>query len=569
MSLSSGPSIFEAASQGDAVPLTEALVSGASVAATDAEGNSPLHLAAYAHRLANVRILLSFGADVKACNGKGWTPLHFAAIAGAMDVVRVLVDAGAPLDAATNDGERPLDFLNLSEDERAAMEDAAAAVAARKEAIGADIAGGSLDRMLSDTVAVVESGSMVFEHVLNTVDEQGDAYAKLLARARKPIVLPSAGARKAESQSQSAGEPDDTAPHGQFLERLASPDARTAPAPSPSRRVGAAQVTDSEAVVEALAGLDDDAEDVAEHFDAWAADMKAVFMEKFGYARSVLQARFDSILAETEARHAAAEAELCERIAMLNERVGVLESALDESEANVRVLDAHIIKLDEQAIEADREAARRLGEERRVGVAKSMHMVRHKYAHSVMRRVLLAWHRHAAKKKVASVERVCAMRVEEATRIVVDEYSERLETAEARIAELEEALAAAQFNKKHFEDHMKSAFMRGVSALNIEAIELFGGKPEEYGSFMADVPSYDGERGSVDAPASPPRASSTAIFADTLSPAGDMSGLGPRPTSSVRFETPASPRVVRRGVASRGPQAAPVSALQRPPQAPS
>ena len=77
---------------------------GADVNDPDAEGMSPLMLAAARGNVPLIRLLLKHGADVKAENVvsaftshcKVWTVLMFAVEAGNEEAVRVLLEAGAP-----------------------------------------------------------------------------------------------------------------------------------------------------------------------------------------------------------------------------------------------------------------------------------------------------------------------------------------------------------------------------------------------------------------------------------------------------------------------------------------
>lgn len=79
--------------------------------ATDAEGWTPLHGAAYNGQLATAKILISKGANVNAINGTGWTPLHSAASQGHLSVVKLLVENGADVNAKDKDTEwTPLDL---------------------------------------------------------------------------------------------------------------------------------------------------------------------------------------------------------------------------------------------------------------------------------------------------------------------------------------------------------------------------------------------------------------------------------------------------------------------------
>jgi ankyrin repeat protein len=77
----------------------------------DADGTTPLHRAAYAGDVRQVRALLQAGARPDAANRYGMTPLALAASAGSADLVTLLVESGASVraaDAALRDGQTTL-----------------------------------------------------------------------------------------------------------------------------------------------------------------------------------------------------------------------------------------------------------------------------------------------------------------------------------------------------------------------------------------------------------------------------------------------------------------------------
>ncbi|CBJ31924.1 EsV-1-199 [Ectocarpus siliculosus] len=84
------------------------LSKGASVSAINDEGNTALHLSAFAGYVVVTKMLLKAGASVAATGAQGATPLHFAAEKGHLEVVKVLTHAGADVNSRMPSGETPL-----------------------------------------------------------------------------------------------------------------------------------------------------------------------------------------------------------------------------------------------------------------------------------------------------------------------------------------------------------------------------------------------------------------------------------------------------------------------------
>jgi ankyrin repeat protein len=76
----------------------------------DADGWTPLHLAAHYGHPATVAILLHNNApvDIRSANQMANTPLHAALAGRRADVVKILVDAGADVNAKQHGGWVPL-----------------------------------------------------------------------------------------------------------------------------------------------------------------------------------------------------------------------------------------------------------------------------------------------------------------------------------------------------------------------------------------------------------------------------------------------------------------------------
>ncbi|KAM7391771.1 hypothetical protein PAMP_022430 [Pampus punctatissimus] len=105
--------------------------------------------------------------------------------------------------------------------------------------------------------------------------------------------------------------------------------------------------------------------------------------------------------------------------------------------------------------------------------AHAAQVARQHYNLQLKRKVWLGWHSLVQKHWKVKVERACRTRAEEVCANLTMEY-------EAKLAEHCEAIEKAQaeiqrlrLEREHYEESMKKAFMRGVCALNMEALNMF------------------------------------------------------------------------------------------------
>lgn len=90
------------------------LDAGATVDPADHDGRTPLHRALAGGRLDVAELLLRHGALAGIADREGRTPLHEAATAGRAHAVEQLLDAGADPSARDSDGRTPLDWARTA-----------------------------------------------------------------------------------------------------------------------------------------------------------------------------------------------------------------------------------------------------------------------------------------------------------------------------------------------------------------------------------------------------------------------------------------------------------------------
>jgi len=117
-------SIWHAAARGTAQDVQGFIDRGTKINASDKDGLTPLHVAAYHENVEVVKFLVFTGADVKSRSKNGWTPLHSAVDGGKVrvncrnEIVDILLSKGANLHAKntpSRNGYSPFDMMKEHE----------------------------------------------------------------------------------------------------------------------------------------------------------------------------------------------------------------------------------------------------------------------------------------------------------------------------------------------------------------------------------------------------------------------------------------------------------------------
>jgi len=118
LGVSSAPPNFEeangitplhlAAATGDVAHITYLIAQSMPLDLTTHDGATALHWAAQFGHSKAVRVLILGGAPLEAKTDQGYTALHWAAAIGHLDIITILVESGADLEAITVKGQTPL-----------------------------------------------------------------------------------------------------------------------------------------------------------------------------------------------------------------------------------------------------------------------------------------------------------------------------------------------------------------------------------------------------------------------------------------------------------------------------
>ncbi|XP_036888132.1 centrosomal protein POC5 isoform X2 [Sturnira hondurensis] len=269
-------------------------------------------------------------------------------------------------------------------------------------------------------------------------------------------------------------------------------------------------------------------------------------------------------------KHAAHLKQLCNQINSLKELQKAYEISIGRKDEVISSL-SHAIGKQKERIELMRTFFHW-----RIGHVKSRQDVYEgKLADQYFQRTLLkkvwrAWRSTVQKKWKDVVERACQARAEEVCVQISNDYEAKVAMLSGALENAKAEIQRMQHEKEQFEDSMKKAFMRGVCALNLEAMTIFqnrndtgidftNNKKEEYG------PGVQGKEHPVHLDPSAPPIPSAVAPAPSSSSAATM-GV----TSTAAFPSVAS--ITSTGAASASythlPVSAPLAAGPTAPAAP-
>ncbi|XP_022450363.1 centrosomal protein POC5 isoform X2 [Delphinapterus leucas] len=175
------------------------------------------------------------------------------------------------------------------------------------------------------------------------------------------------------------------------------------------------------------------------------------------------------------------------------------------------------------------------------------------FQRTLLKKVWRGWRAIVQKQWKEVVERACQARAEEVCVQISNDYEAKVAVLSGALENAKAEIQRMQHEKEHFEDSMKKAFMRGVCALNLEAMTIFqsrgdtgtdftNNKREEYGPGVQGKehsshldPSAPPMPSAIAVPPSPPAAALGATCTAAFPSAASITPAGAASTSSVHL----------------------------------
>jgi centrosomal protein POC5 len=113
----------------------------------------------------------------------------------------------------------------------------------------------------------------------------------------------------------------------------------------------------------------------------------------------------------------------------------------------------------------------RLNDQKREALASNL--ARRYYERTLAQRSWAAWHSLVENKWKQRVEKACQAKAQEVCIELTNDYEAKLASANEALAAVRAEVARLSTERERYEETMKKAFMRGVCALNMEAMAMF------------------------------------------------------------------------------------------------
>ncbi|NWH80977.1 POC5 protein, partial [Piaya cayana] len=98
------------------------------------------------------------------------------------------------------------------------------------------------------------------------------------------------------------------------------------------------------------------------------------------------------------------------------------------------------------------------------------------FRRALMKKVWAAWHSLSEEKWKEKAAKACQLRAENICIELTNDYETKIKELTATLEETKAEVLRLQIEREQYENTMRKAFMRGVCALNLEAMTVFQGK---------------------------------------------------------------------------------------------
>jgi len=207
-------------------------------------------------------------------------------------------------------------------------------------------------------------------------------------------------------------------------------------------------------------------------------DLKTSLDAEYDKERRELEQEHKSRLQALHAQHHHAQFEMYEKLVKAQELIQKMEEEIECKNKTIHKLSLSILKEKEKPILATALYQWRMNLQERKVEQKSEQMMRELNKRALMRNIFNQWHNLIKQKWKAKVEKVCKERATEICIKLKDELTGEINRLEQEVKNRDSQLAEFESKQNNYEENLTKALMRGVCALNMEAMSVLH-RPED------------------------------------------------------------------------------------------
>nr|XP_055108231.1 centrosomal protein POC5 isoform X1 [Symphalangus syndactylus] len=207
--------------------------------------------------------------------------------------------------------------------------------------------------------------------------------------------------------------------------------------------------------------------------DLWSSGLKTNIISELSKWRLNFIDWHRMEMRKEKEKHAAHLKQLCNQINDLKELQRTFEISIGRKDEVISSL-SHAIGKQKEKIELMRTFFHwRIGHVRARQDVYEGKLADQYYQRTLLKKVWKGWRSIVQKQWKDVVERACQARAEEVCIQISNDYEAKVAMLSGALENAKAEIQRMQHEKEHFEDSMKKAFMRGVCALNLEAMTIF------------------------------------------------------------------------------------------------
>ncbi|XP_052219894.1 centrosomal protein POC5-like [Dreissena polymorpha] len=213
--------------------------------------------------------------------------------------------------------------------------------------------------------------------------------------------------------------------------------------------------------------------------DQWCLDLKRNILAEFSQSKIRIVEQGRQQLVREQERHASEKMKLLDEMNSLKELLATYERSIERKDQVISNLTNALQKQKDrtEVVKTFCEWKMRHNDLKRENFCTKLAKKHHERCLS--RRVWDAWHSVIETKWRVRIEKACQAKAQEVCVQLTEDYEGRISALNAELSSCRQEVGRMQLERERYEEMMKKAFMRGVCALNLEAMSIFHNQEEK------------------------------------------------------------------------------------------